>query len=220
MSDSAYLWSKPLKSEFYFSGLPEKACQGCHISKWVPRNFAICTSNWRILDPWLIAIVGFHGTKIWFVQNCACATSVKISICCESRHEISTSRPTCKFSTCCLKFCNFFFLLKCMLNTPTRFKEKTQYRVAQLHRAVSESGVVSENAKFVKQTGDVWPFVWQLFGQTCFDFYSLFWYFIKQSTLAEQFHFCQIYTLSAIVSRCPSRLSQARITPSSNARFS
>ena len=71
MSDSAYLWSKPLKSEFYFSGLPEKACQGCHISKWVPRNFAICTSNWRILDPWLIAIVGFHGTKIWFVQNCA-----------------------------------------------------------------------------------------------------------------------------------------------------
>ena len=70
MSDSAYLWSKPLKSEFYFSGLPEKACQGCHISKWVPRNFAICTSNWRILDPWLIAIVGFHGTKIWFVQNC------------------------------------------------------------------------------------------------------------------------------------------------------
>ena len=32
-SDSAYLWSQPLKYEFYFLGLPEKACQGCQISK-------------------------------------------------------------------------------------------------------------------------------------------------------------------------------------------
>ena len=31
--DSAYLWLKTLKNEIYFSGLPEKACQGCHISE-------------------------------------------------------------------------------------------------------------------------------------------------------------------------------------------
>jgi len=42
--DSAYLWLKTMEYEFYFSGFPEKACQGCHISEGPQQNFMICTS--------------------------------------------------------------------------------------------------------------------------------------------------------------------------------
>ena len=50
-------------------------------------------------------------------------------------------------------------------------------------------------SKCVKQSSDVWPFVWQLFGQTCFGFCSLFWYFIKQFTFAKQSILCQTISL-------------------------
>ena len=36
-SDSAYLGSKTIKYEIYFSGFPKKACQGCHISEGARR---------------------------------------------------------------------------------------------------------------------------------------------------------------------------------------
>ena len=52
-------------------------------------------------------------------------------------------------------------------------------------------------SKYVKQSSDIRPFVWQLFGQTCFGFYSLFWYFIKQSILVKQSLFCQTCTILA-----------------------
>ena len=60
---SAYLWSKPLKSEFHFSGLPEKACQGCHISERALWNNTRCTSFWSILDPWLNGAIRIYWSE-------------------------------------------------------------------------------------------------------------------------------------------------------------
>ena len=61
--DSSYSWSKTLESEFYFSGFPEKACQGCHISELAQWKNTRCTSFWSILDPLLIGTVGIHWNK-------------------------------------------------------------------------------------------------------------------------------------------------------------
>ena len=49
-----------MKSEIYISGVPKKACQGCHISELAQWNNARCTSFWCILDPWLNGIVRIH----------------------------------------------------------------------------------------------------------------------------------------------------------------
>ena len=89
ISFSSIIYNNYIRSINFFLILSKKGCQGCHISKLGPRNFEICTWNWRIFNSWSFGTNRFHGSCFDFVLSCA----VFVSIC--------ISPPTCRSRGIC-----------------------------------------------------------------------------------------------------------------------